>query len=139
LITRNEIEAKGVELGVKVADAERDYVFGWLLSAIYAPTSGLGHRLLPKGGNGLRKAYFPYARFSADLDFSTQIQVDPDDVGRQLNGVFNHRFGPVDIVVGHRSSFRSTHRIEPYSDFACGKRTVIRGVLRSDVGVCPSA
>jgi predicted nucleotidyltransferase component of viral defense system len=64
---------------------ERDYVFGWLLSAIYAPTSSLGSWLVLKGGNGLRKAYFPYTRFSADLDFSTQSQVDPDDIGRELN------------------------------------------------------
>lgn len=85
MITRGEIEAKGVEFGVKVADVERDYVFGWLLSAIYAPASSLGSRLVLKGGNGFRKAYFPYTRFSADLDFSTQTQVDPDDIGRELN------------------------------------------------------
>jgi hypothetical protein len=62
-----------------------DYVFGWLLSAIYGPSNSLGNRLVLKGGNGLRKAYFPYTRFSADLDFSTQTQVDPEDVGRELN------------------------------------------------------
>ena len=85
MISRAEIEGKGTEFGVKVADVERDYVFGWLLSAIYAPASGLGNRLVLKGGNGLRMAYFPYTRFSADLDFSTQTQVDPEDVGRELN------------------------------------------------------
>jgi predicted nucleotidyltransferase component of viral defense system len=84
VITRSEIEEKGAEFGVKVADVERDYVFGWLLSAIYARSS-LGSRLVLKGGNGLRKAYFPYTRFSADLDFSTQTQVDPEEVGRELN------------------------------------------------------
>ena len=85
MITRGEIEAKGVDFGVKVADVERDYVFGWLLSAMYASSSSLGTRLVLKGGNGLRKAYFPYTRFSADLDFSAQTQVDPEDVGRELN------------------------------------------------------
>jgi len=85
VITRGEIEAKGAELGVKIADVERDYVSGWLLSAIYAPSNGLGNRLVLKGGNGLRKAYFPYSRFSADLDFSAQSQVAPDDVARELN------------------------------------------------------
>lgn len=85
MITRAEIEAKVAELGVHSANVERDYVFGWLLSAIYGPSNGLGNRLVLKGGNGLRKAYFPYTRFSADLDFSTQTQVDPEDVGRELN------------------------------------------------------
>jgi predicted nucleotidyltransferase component of viral defense system len=87
VITRTEIDAKGAEFGVHVANVERDYVFGWLLSAIYAPTSSLGSRLILKGGNGLRKAYFPYTRFSADLDFSTQLQVDTNDIGRELNHV----------------------------------------------------
>ncbi len=85
MINRAEIEAKSTELGVKIADVERDYVFGWLLSAIYAPSNGLSSQLVLKGGNGLRKAYFPYSRFSADLDFSSQTQVDTDYVGRELN------------------------------------------------------
>jgi predicted nucleotidyltransferase component of viral defense system len=85
VINRTEIEAKSAELGVKIADVERDYVFGWLLSAIYSSSNGLGSRLVLKGGNGLLKAYFPYSRFSADLDFSSQTQVDTDDVGRELN------------------------------------------------------
>lgn len=85
MIGRPEIEAKSAELGVNIADVERDYVFGWLLSAIYAPTNGLGSQLVLKGGNGLRKAYFPYSRYSADLDFSSQTHVDTDHVGRELN------------------------------------------------------
>jgi predicted nucleotidyltransferase component of viral defense system len=85
MITRTEIEARSAELGVKIADVERDYVFGWLLSAIYGPGNALGREFVLKGGNGLRKAYFPYSRFSADLDFSAQTRVDPDHVGRELN------------------------------------------------------
>jgi predicted nucleotidyltransferase component of viral defense system len=56
-------------LGVNSSNVQRDYVFGWLLSGIYAQ-SGLGQQLVLKGGNCLRKAYFPFGRFSTDLDFS---------------------------------------------------------------------
>jgi predicted nucleotidyltransferase component of viral defense system len=85
LITREEIEAKGAELGVHIANVERDYVFGWLLSAIYSPSNALSNQLILKGGNGLRKAYFPYSRFSADLDFSAPEPLIPNDVIGELN------------------------------------------------------
>jgi hypothetical protein len=38
LISRNEIEEKGKEFGIHVANVQRDYVFGWLLVAIFNDT-----------------------------------------------------------------------------------------------------
>src|SRR5262252_5989351 len=76
MITRDEIEAKGLEFGIHVADVQRDYVFGWFLAGVYTATT-LRDVLILKGGNCFRKAYFPNTRFSKDLDFATQTAVDP--------------------------------------------------------------
>lgn len=78
MITKDEIEQKAEQLDVNIADVQRDYVFGWLLSGIYQPENSLHRQLILKGGNCFRKAYFEYARFSNDLDFSTQTEIDVD-------------------------------------------------------------
>lgn len=71
MIDRDEIDAKAVEFEIHTSNVQRDYVFGWLLFAIYQ-NSYLSSLLILKGGNCFRKAYFPNTRFSLDLDFSTQ-------------------------------------------------------------------
>lgn len=63
---------------------QRDYAFGWLLSAFYQPDNPLQRLLILKGGNCFRKAYFEHARYSNDLDFSTQSVVDPSQL---LDGI----------------------------------------------------
>ncbi len=86
MIDRHEIDEKSVELGVHSSDVQRDYVFGWLLAGIYSQ-SELGRQLVLKGGNCLRKAYFPFGRFSGDLDFSASHQVEPDQLAVELNRI----------------------------------------------------
>src|SRR6266851_8726554 len=76
MIDKPEIDAKAEELGVHVANVQRDYVFGWLLSGIFQVDNPLQPRLILKGGNCFRKGYFEHARFSNDLDFSTQTELD---------------------------------------------------------------
>jgi len=76
MITSDEIDAVGTELGVGHANVERDYVFGWLLAGLYAQDNPLADQLILKGGNAFRKAYFPHARFSKDLDFSIERELD---------------------------------------------------------------
>lgn len=84
MIERDEIEARSAELAVHTSNVQRDYAFGWLLSAFYQPDNPLQQLLILKGGNCFRKAYFEHARYSNDLDFSTQVEVDPQ---RLLNGL----------------------------------------------------
>lgn len=78
MIDKPEIDAKAAELGVHRSNVQRDYAFGWLLSSFYQPDNLLRQLLILKGGNCFRKAYFEHARYSNDLDFSTQSDVDPD-------------------------------------------------------------
>ncbi len=85
MIDKKEIEQKSEELGVNTSDVQRDYVFGWLLSGIYHNDNAMKDLLILKGGNGFRKAYFEHARYSNDLDFSTQLEIDPNQLGIEIN------------------------------------------------------
>jgi predicted nucleotidyltransferase component of viral defense system len=76
MIEKQEIDAKSEELGVHVSHVQRDYAFGWLLAALFDQTNPLSNALILKGGNCFRKAYFERARYSNDLDFSTEVSVD---------------------------------------------------------------
>ena len=78
MIDRSEIDAKAEELGVHRSNVQRDYAFGWLLWSFYQPDNPLQRLLILKGGNCFRKAFFEHARYSNDLDFSTQSEADPN-------------------------------------------------------------
>src|SRR5713226_6770947 len=84
MIDKPEIDEKADELGVHAANVQRDYVFGWLLSGISQAQNPLQQLLVLKGGNCFRKAYFEHARFSNDLDFSTQTELDVELLLRGL-------------------------------------------------------
>lgn len=97
MIQREEIAARAEEFGINASDVQRDYVFGWLIGGVFAE-SGLSNTLVLKGGNALRKAYFPMTRFSDDIDFSTSQGLD--------NDVLLHEFNQVCRLVEARSGVR---------------------------------
>lgn len=97
MINREEIAQKGLEFGVHVADVQRDYVLGWFLLAVYSATA-LRDSLVLKGGNCLRKAYFPNTRFSVDVDFSTQDAVDESFVMQEFNRACEFVSGQAGVV-----------------------------------------
>ncbi|MFQ5434080.1 MAG: nucleotidyl transferase AbiEii/AbiGii toxin family protein, partial [Anaerolineae bacterium] len=66
MITETEVKQTAIELGVPLVNVEKDYVMGWLLWGIYR-NPYLAQNLILKGGNCLRKIYFPDTRFSDDL------------------------------------------------------------------------
>src|SRR6266568_4065648 len=86
MITPQEIEEKSNEFGIHIANVQRDYIFGWLISGVYS-VSALKDILILKGGNALRKAYFPTTRFSEDLDFTTESAVNSEMLMTELNAV----------------------------------------------------
>lgn len=85
MINKTEIEAKSQELEIHPSNVQRDYVFSWFLSGITQSDNDLKNILILKGGNCFRKAYFEYARFSNDLDFSTQTELDPRILHTEIN------------------------------------------------------
>jgi predicted nucleotidyltransferase component of viral defense system len=84
MIDQEEIEAQAERLDVHVANVERDYVFGWLLKAFYE-NDYLARLLVFKGGNCMRKAFYPNTRFSSDLDFSVSTGIDPERFQAEIN------------------------------------------------------
>lgn len=84
MIEREEIEAQSKHLDVHIPNVERDYVFGWLLKAFFEHP-WLGHLLVFKGGNCMRKAYYPATRFSSDLDFSVTSAIDAERFRQAVN------------------------------------------------------
>ena len=73
-------------LDVNTSDVQRDYLHGWILAETYRRTS-LGQQLALKGGACFRKAYFPTARYSRDLDFTTPFRFSEDELRSELLGV----------------------------------------------------
>lgn len=86
MIERDEIEAKAREFGIHTSNVQRDYVFGWLVGGVFSE-SRLRDVLVLKGGNALRKGYFPATRFSDDLDFTTAQGLAESALVEQFNEV----------------------------------------------------
>lgn len=84
MIEREEIEAQSKRLDVHIPNVERDYVFGWLLKAFFEHP-WLADILVFKGGNCMRKAYYPATRFSSDLDFSVTSALDAERFRQAIN------------------------------------------------------
>jgi predicted nucleotidyltransferase component of viral defense system len=74
VITPQEIETKASEFEIHTSNVQRDYVFGWLIYAMFT-ISNLKDSIFLKGGNALRKGYFADTRYSADLDFGIPTEV----------------------------------------------------------------
>lgn len=86
MIDPAEIVAKAQEFEIHTSDVQRDYVFGWLLFGIFT-LSALKDEMFLKGGNALRKGYFPDTRYSADLDFGIPHDIDQGFLREEINKV----------------------------------------------------
>jgi predicted nucleotidyltransferase component of viral defense system len=86
MISSDELREQARVYELNDADVQRDYVFGWIISGIFQATQ-LGSTAVLKGGNALRKGYFPGTRFSDDLDFSTAHGLDSNALLAELNEV----------------------------------------------------
>ena len=89
MIQAKEVKKISIDQGIPLPYVEKDYVMGWLLWGIYNnPT--LSKNLILKGGNCLRKIYFPDTRFSDDLDFTAKILNAEEDFKNQLQAICEH-------------------------------------------------
>src|SRR5437762_9774861 len=83
MLADRDIEAKAAEFGLSPNDVEKDYVHSWVLKAL-STRPLVTSNLVLKGGNALRKAYFPSTRFSKDLDFSATEHVTAAVLEKEL-------------------------------------------------------
>lgn len=104
MIDNREIEDKAAELGVHVANVQRDYVFGWVLAGLYQPSNPLAADLILKGGNAFRKAYFEHARYSNDLDFSTVVEVEEEELRAAIEVACTYAATNSGVEVGIRDT-----------------------------------
>jgi predicted nucleotidyltransferase component of viral defense system len=86
MIDAAEIEDKAKEFEIHTSNVQRDYVFGWLLFGIFT-LSTVRNDIFLKGGNALRKGYFPNTRYSSDLDFGIPHELDQATLKNELNSV----------------------------------------------------
>lgn len=84
MIQSEEIHKISESLGVPLVNVEKDYVMGWMLWAIYSQ-SWFSETLVLKGGNCLRKVYFPETRFSDDLDFTALAMPTEQEFKDEIN------------------------------------------------------
>jgi predicted nucleotidyltransferase component of viral defense system len=80
MIDRTEILEFAKILGLRADIVEKDYVLGWLLSAINRHPS-IKDQWIFKGGTCLKKCYFETYRFSEDLDFTLR---DPSHISEEF-------------------------------------------------------
>jgi predicted nucleotidyltransferase component of viral defense system len=112
LIEPEEIDAFAAQMGVHQANVERDYVFGWLLKAFFE-NEYLSHRLIFKGGNCMRKAFYPETRFSGDLDFSVQSAIEVERFQVEINRACADAQSQSGVVFDTaRSSFRPDEMLD---------------------------
>lgn len=86
MITDAEIEQKSAEFQISPIEVQKDYIYGWLLKAVFSRPL-LARQSVLKGGNALRKGYLPGTRFSKDLDFSARSVVTKGTLERELTEV----------------------------------------------------
>lgn len=112
MITQDEIDDTAKKLDLHTANVERDYVFGWIISGLYQEST-LADTLILKGGNALRKTYFPLARFSNDLDFSTVGSVDATVLLGELNRVCQFAEARTGVAFAlDRNTIADVHQID---------------------------
>ncbi len=83
MITTAELHRIASAEGLRFDQTEKDYVILWLLYGLSQPNFFLKRWLL-KGGTCLRHCYYPGYRFSEDIDFTCQLEVDGLDSARKL-------------------------------------------------------
>ena len=86
MINKNEIDQKVKDFDINSSDVQRDYVFGWILAGMYEH-SNLKDKLVLKGGNCFRKAYFENTRFSRDLDFSCKTEIPVEYMSTEFDTI----------------------------------------------------
>lgn len=127
MITDREIEEKAREFGINAAEVEKDYVYGWVLNALYTQ-SALGNLLVLKGGNGLRKAYLPNTRFSKDLDFSSQQSIDEGFLEQELRNLWTGRASDRGPLLDRKNGGEEQRPADRHS--GTGGTSLLQGFLR---------
>lgn len=86
MLNSTDFRQISIDLGIPLPYIEKDYAMGWILWALSSDPI-LSNSLVLKGGNCLRKIYFPGTRFSDDLDFTSLSFTSADTLEGRLKSV----------------------------------------------------
>ena len=86
MIDKNEIDQKAEIFQINSSNVQRDYVFSWILAGMYKHST-LKDKLVLKGGNCFRKAYFENTRYSNDLDFSCKTEISVEYMSAEFDSI----------------------------------------------------
>jgi predicted nucleotidyltransferase component of viral defense system len=114
MIPIDEIKNLSTILGVPPIYIEKDYAMGWILKGIYEDNF-LSSNFVFKGGNCLRKIYFPYTRFSDDLDFTISKMIDVEIFKQKLHLICKNIYETVGIDFNF-NSFKVEEKNTPDPD-----------------------
>ncbi len=112
MIDKIEIEARAKEFEIHPSSVEKDYVFGWIIFAVFT-ISNFRDKIFLKGGNALRKGYFESTRFSSDLDFGMPDDITEEDLLSEINRICNfiqEKSGVVFVVDSNKIEEKFTAR-----------------------------
>lgn len=88
MITFQKIQQISERKSINPETIEKDYCLTWFL--IGMTKSVLSKILTFYGGTSIHKAYYASHRYSEDLDFTTENQINIKDTLSELSGIFNY-------------------------------------------------
>lgn len=79
MIKIRELKEKSSQWGISIETVDKDWVLGQLLNGMYQQRFFVDN-LIFKGGTCIKKLYFHEYRFSEDIDFSSKVVIEKQEV-----------------------------------------------------------
>lgn len=94
MIKSSELNKIANKEGVRQQQIEKDYIISWLLWGI-SKNEFLQRVLIFKGGTCLKKIYFDDYRYSEDMDFTLNPEINIGDSDSEIYAAFNEIFNNI--------------------------------------------
>ncbi len=124
MIKSGELNKISSKEGVRQQQIEKDYIISWLLWGIYNNTL-LKHALIFKGGTCIKKIHIEGYRYSEDMDFTINPDIENEISNDSMYTAFNKVFAKIreaaniDLSISDESKdiHKSTKSIKFYVDY----------------------
>jgi predicted nucleotidyltransferase component of viral defense system len=110
MLSRAELQRLANREKVALGILEKDYVLTEVLKALFQ-LQALRESFVFKGGTALRKVYFPRWRYSEDLDFTVKFDIPKEELGQNLDGLYQQ----VEQATQIRLTTRMLHKTNGYA------------------------
>ena len=110
MLSRAELQRLANRERLALGILEKDYVLTEVLKGL-SQLQALRESFVFKGGTALRKVYFPRWRYSEDLDFTVKFDIPKEELGQNLNGLYQQ----VEQATQIRLTTRMLHKANGYA------------------------